>query len=305
MTAPIGNIFTVDVEDWIQSVYDNSAPLTQCFVRNTHQVLEHLAERGTHATFFVLGLAAEKSPQLVREIHAAGHDVQSHGFAHRLAFTQSRQEFRLDLDRGKKLLEDLLGKPIVGYRAPAFSIDLRNLWALDVIAECGFEFDASLCPVRTRRYGIDGILRTPQVLHTLDGRELLELPVTTVQCAGRLWPAGGGGYARLWPTAVLRRAIQQMNTLDSPSIFYMHPYEYNPTEIDELPIRVSLRKRLHQNLGRRRFRDRVDRLLRTVPFGAVAQWRANSAPLSHFHITSLIRRDDSSGIPTPAAPWPS
>ncbi len=305
MTVPIRNILTVDVEDWIQSVFDNSAPLTDCFVRNTHRVLEHLAEHGTRATFFVLGLAAEKSAQLVRDIHAAGHDVQSHGYAHRLVFTQSRQEFRRDLQRGKKLLEDVLGKPIVGYRAPAFSIDLRNLWALDVIAECGFEFDASLCPVRTRRYGIDGIPRAPHLLHTLSGRELLELPVTTLHFAGRLWPAGGGGYARLCPVVLLRRAIRQINSLDSASVFYMHPYEYNPTELDTLPIRISLRTRLHQTLGRRRFRNRVDRLLRTVPFGTVAEWRATGACPPHLHIASLIRRANRGGVFSAAETLPS
>lgn len=302
MSVLIRNIFTVDVEDWVQSVYDNTAPLTQCFVRNTHNVLEHLAEHRVHATFFVLGLAAKESPRLVRDIHAAGHDVQSHGFAHQLAFTQSRQEFRLDLDRGKKLLEDILGKPVVGYRAPAFSIDSRNFWALDVIVECGFEFDASLCPVRTRRYGINGIPRTPHILHTLGGRDLLELPVTTWKVAGQLWPAGGGGYARLWPVALLRRAIRQMNTLGAPSVFFMHPYEYNPKEIDELPVRIPFRTQLHQTLGRRHFRNRVDRLLQNVPFGTVTQWRANGGLLPRFRIASLLRRECPHDTQAPVAP---
>lgn len=287
MNAPIRNILTVDVEDWIQSVYDNSALLTDHFVRNTHRVLEHFAERGVHATFFVLGLAAEKSPSLVRAIQDAGHEVQSHGYAHRLVHTQSPREFREDIERSKKLLEDISGAAVVGYRAPAYSIGPRNLWALDVIAECGFEYDASLCPAVTPRYGMSGIPRTPHELVTLRGRQLLELPVTTLSGLGRHWPAGGGGYARLWPVSLLRRAIRQMNTLGAPSVFYMHPYEYNPSELCELPIRIPLKTRLHQSLGRRHFRHRVDRLLESVPFGTIAAWRAGVVDVPEFNIASL------------------
>lgn len=287
MTAPIRNILTVDVEDWIQSVYDPSAPLTDHFIRNTHCVLEHFHELGAHATFFVLGLAAEKCPSLVREIRDAGHDVQSHGYGHRLAHSQSPTEFRSDLERGKKLLEDVLGQTVVGYRAPAYSIGLRNLWCMDAVAECGFEYDASLCPVVMPRYGIAGIPRVPHRLITLGGRRLVELPVTTLRVFGRLIPAGGGGYARLWPMSVLRAAIRQMNRLGAASMFYMHPYEYNPDEIAALPIRVPWRMRLHQNLGRRHFRDRVDQLLRAEPFGSVAEWRALSQPMPEFALSTL------------------
>ena len=287
MNAPIRNILTVDVEDWIQSVYDNSAPLTEHFVRNTHTVLEHLAARGVHATFFVLGLAAEKSPSLVRTIQDAGHEVQSHGYSHKLVHTQSPGAFRHDIEESKKLLEDIIGRAVVGYRAPAYSIGARNLWALDVIAECGFEYDASLCPAVTPRYGMPGIPRTPHQLVTLRGRRLLELPVTTLSGLGRLWPAGGGGYARLWPVSLLRGAVRQMNALGAPSVFYMHPYEYNHGELHELSTRIPLKTRLHQSLGRRCFRRRVDQLLQSVPFGTVAAWRDRAVDVREFNIASL------------------
>jgi hypothetical protein len=135
-----------------------------------------------------------------------------------------------------------------------------------------------------------GLPRTPHQLVTLDGRRLLELPVTTVIGLGRLWPAGGGGYARLWPLAVLKRAIRQMNALGAPSVFYMHPYEYNPTELEKLPVRIPLRTRIHQSLGRRRFRQRVDLLLAELPFGTVAQWRAAAGPLKTVDVCSIPSR---------------
>lgn len=283
----VPNILTIDVEDWIQSVFDVEAPLTVGFVGNTHKVLEHLGERGVRATFFVLGLAAEKSPQLVREIVAAGHEVQSHGYGHRLVGTQTRREFREDVTRSKKLLEDLTGCRVFGYRAPAFSIGRSTLWALDVLIECGFDYDSSLCPVQTPRYGIPGIPRDVHVLRTPSGQALIEFPVATYRILGRLIPAGGGGYARLWPYPLLRGAVRQLNIMEAPAVFYVHPYEYSPAEIDSLPVAVPWGLRLHQTLGRSRVRNRLDRLLGEFSFGPAKDWMTRTAAMPEFDSARL------------------
>jgi len=283
----IRNILTVDVEDWTQSVLDVNAPLTDCFIANTHKVLEHFVERAVCATFFVLGLAAEKAPRLVREICKAGHEVQSHGYGHRLIRTQTPREFAEDVTRSKKLLEDITGRRVTGYRAPAFSIGRTTLWALDILLDCGFEYDSSLCPVQTPRYGIEGIPRSMHLLHTPLGRQIIELPVATYRAMGQLAPAGGGGYARLWPYPILRGAVRQLNALGAPAVMYLHPYEYNPVELGSLPVRIPWRLRLHQSMGRRHVRGRVDRLIREFSWGPANHWTANSGPIPRFDCASL------------------
>jgi polysaccharide deacetylase family protein (PEP-CTERM system associated) len=263
--APLNGL-TVDVEDWIQSVFDPSTPLTDCFVRNTYRVLEMLASHEVRGTFFVLGLAAEKSPDLVRAIHSAGHEVQSHGYGHRPVHTLTPRQFREDLKRSKALLEDLSGQAVVGYRAPAFSITLRNLWAFDCLVECGFTYDSSVFPVRTRRYGIAGVPRFPHRVRTPGGNTLLEIPVASYRCLGRTLPLGGG-YCRLFPYPVIRRAVSQISFAGHPAAIYLHPYEFNPTEIAELSDSIPPLLRVHQTLGRRGIPGKISRLLQEFRFG--------------------------------------
>ena len=267
--APIGNVLTIDVEDWIQSVHDVTAALTDRFIRNTHIVLSLLAEHDVRATFFVLGLAAEKSPQLVRKIHAAGHEVQSHGYGHRLIHTQTPVEFRADVVKSKRLLEDIIGAPVIGYRAPAFSITSRTLWALDVLTEAGFQYDSSIFPMRTRRYGIAGTPLTPHLLTTPSGHQLIEVPVCFWNLAGLRIPTGGGGYLRMWPYTVMRATVRRMNAAGHPAVLYMHPYELAPRELDELGVHIPWRTRLHQGLGRRGVAKKIARLLNEFRFQTI------------------------------------
>lgn len=274
------NALTVDVEDWVQSVLDPELPLTDSFFDNTMRVLDLFAGHQMRATFFVLGLAAEKSPEIVRRIQAAGHDVQSHGYGHRLIHTLSPEQFRADVERSKKLLEDLTGSEVVGYRAPAFSITCRTLWALDVLADCGFTFDSSIVPARTRRYGIEGAKWYPHRLTTPRGQEMTEWPVTTFQAMGRRRPIGGGGYFRLYPLAMIRRAIRQLNRAGHPATIYMHPYELNPGELARLPHAIPWALRFHQELGRSRFRRKLEGVLSTFPFAPIGEAQSASPRLA-------------------------
>jgi len=265
------NAISVDVEDWVQSVFDTTLPLTDRFCHSTRRVLEAFAARNVRGTFFVLGLAAEKAPELVREIQAAGHEIQSHGYGHQLVHTLTREQFREDLTRSKKLLEDMTGSAIEGYRAPAFTISLRNLWALDVLVECGYTYDSSVFPLQTSRYGIDGAPWYPHRLKTPGGAEILELPVASYRCAGRRLPIGGGGYFRLFPYAMIRRGVRQINEAEHPATIYMHSYEYDPVEFRELGRTIPWRRRLHQGLGRRGIPGKIDRLLSEFSFGTMQQ----------------------------------
>ncbi|MBW7905037.1 MAG: DUF3473 domain-containing protein [Phycisphaerae bacterium] len=271
MSAAALNAISVDVEDWLQSTIDPELPLTDRFHHSTRLVLEAFAKRGVKSTCFILGLAAEKAPGLVREIRAAGHEIQSHGYGHRLVYTQTPEQFRQDIDRARKLLEDLTGARITGYRAPAFSITRQNLWALDVLLETGHEYDSSIFPLRTRRYGIPDAPRHPHRARTPAGNLITELPVACYNVWGRRLPIGGGGYFRLFPYGLIRRGVRQINTESQPATIYMHPYEYDPIEFDQLDYPVPWKMRLHQGLGRRGFPGKIDRLLLDFRFGTMGE----------------------------------
>jgi polysaccharide deacetylase family protein (PEP-CTERM system associated) len=266
---PLVNAITVDLEDWVQSVYDQTLPLTNLFIRNTHRVLDLLDSCNTRATFFVLGLAAEKAPHLVRELVARGHEVQSHGFGHIPAYRQTPSEFATDISRSKKQLENLTGHEVTAYRAPMFSIVQSNLWALDALAEAGFTCDSSVFPVSLRRYGIAGTPLSPYYVHTRAGR-LLEAPVAVIQHGPFRFPAGGGGYFRLCPYSLIRHCVRRLNAQGLPATIYLHPYELAPEEFDELPIRVPFRLRMHQGLGRGTMIRKLTRLLHESPFGPLS-----------------------------------
>lgn len=251
------NAFTVDVEEHFQvsafeGVVDRgdwgSHPSR---VRaNTDRLLEILAEHDVLATFFVLGWVGERHPELVRAIADGGHEVGSHGYSHRLVYTQTPQEFRRELERSRKILQDASGQPVDGHRAASFSIGTGNLWALDVLEEVGFRYDSSLFPVLHDRYGIPGAPRGPFRLRTAGGGELIEVPPSTVRLCGLTIPVAGGGYLRLFPERVTHRAIRRLNASEGiPAIVYVHPWELDPEQprIHGLPARSRLRH--YVNLG--------------------------------------------------------
>ncbi|MCD4823076.1 MAG: DUF3473 domain-containing protein [Phycisphaerae bacterium] len=261
---------TIDVEDWYQSTFDPNAELSERFERNTMNVLEVLAKHNVCGTFFVLGLAAEKSPQIVKAIAGAGHEVQSHGYGHLEVFKQTEDEFRQDIQRAKKMLEDMTGQEIFGYRAPSFSIDdTRTPWALDVLVETGHRYDSSIFPLKKSRYGIDNYPPSPQIVETAKGNRLVEAPVACFDWLGKRRAVGGGGYFRLLPYWVIRKAWRQCEKNGRPGITYMHPYEYDPSEMDAFKDKVSLKMRLHQGLGRKGFPNKVDRLLHDFEFASL------------------------------------
>jgi polysaccharide deacetylase family protein (PEP-CTERM system associated) len=275
-SAPV-HALTVDVEDWPQSTLDHALPITERAVRNTHQLLDVLREAGVKATFFVLGLLAEKFPRLVADIAAEGHEVGSHGYSHKAVFDIGPDAFEDELNRSVGLLEDITGARVRGYRAPDFSVTERSLWALDIMAAHGLEYDSSIFPMKLRRYGIDGARRR---IHHLDNG-LVEVPMSTVNFGGRLWPVGGGGYFRLYPYQLTRVAVRRLEREGQPAIVYLHPYELDPAELREIEHPVSARTRLTQGLNRRFVRPRLQRLLKEFRFGPVRDVIRDCNPSSH------------------------
>jgi len=243
----VENGLSVDVEEWFQvgafeRVIDKADwPSLQSRVEaNTGAVLDLFAETGAKATFFTLGWVAERCPALMRRIVAAGHEVASHGVDHQRVFTMTAEQFRADLRRARKALEDASGTPVTGYRAPSFSIDKRTPWAHQVLAEEGYAYSSSVAPVRHDHYGWPEAPRF--AFRPLADADLVELPVTTARIAGRNW-ATGGGFFRLFPGAFTHWAVRQVNAGEHPAIFYFHPWEIDPGQprVADAPLKSKLR----------------------------------------------------------------
>lgn len=251
---------SVDVEDWPQSTWDRSLPISPRSADNTRRVLDLLDEAGVRATMFVLGKFAEKYPDIVREIQRRGHEVACHGYGHLEIFKQSEKAFREDVRHGKELIEQAIGQRVLGYRAPDFSIVPRTLWALRVLAEEGFSYDSSIFPVRHARYGIPEWPTEPIRVALPGNISIYELPIATFRWLGTNWPVGGGGYHRLLPSRVSRYFARKTLT-SAPFVFYCHPYEFDARELQEIPLKLPLKVRIHQGLGRQWFGGRFRKFL--------------------------------------------
>jgi polysaccharide deacetylase family protein (PEP-CTERM system associated) len=265
------NALTVDVEDYFQvsalAPHIDRASWDQrpCRVEgNVQRLLALFAARNAKATFFTLGWVAERYPQLVRDIVAGGHELASHGYGHLRASEQSPEQFREDIGRAKTLLEDIGGVPVIGYRAPSFSIGYSNPWAFDVLVDGGYRYSSSVYPVRHDHYGMPDAPRFPYPARP----GLVEIPVTTTRLFGRNLPAGGGGYFRLAPYALSRWALRRVNRIDAkPAIFYFHPWEIDPGQ-PRVPG-TSLKTRFRHYVNLARTEPRLGRLLSDFRWGRV------------------------------------
>ena len=263
------NALTIDVEDYFQvsafAPYIDRADWDQCECRveqNVHLILDLLADKGIHATFFTLGWIAERYPALVKRIVAEGHELASHGYGHERVSDQTPQSFSADIFRAKQLLEDLGGVEVKGYRAPSFSIGAGNLWAFDCLAETGHRYSSSLYPIQHDHYGMP---EAPRQAH-LVRPGLLEVPATTLRFGGRNFPCSGGGYFRLLPYALSRWMIQRVNEVDQmPAVFYFHPWEVDPDQPRVPGINAKAKFRHYLNLHR--VVDRLNALTRDFHWG--------------------------------------
>ena len=264
------NAMTVDVEDHFQvSVFDGVVPRRQWaelesrVAANTERLLAMFDEARVRATFFVLGWVGERVPRLVRDIASAGHEVASHGYAHRLVYDQTPADFRADVRRAKCVLEDACGVSVAGYRAPSYSITPRSLWALDILIEEGYRYDTSIFPIHHDRYGIPLSPRHAWCVHRPAGT-LIEVPASTIALGRLNLPIGGGGYFRILPYPWTRFGIAHVNTVERrPVVFYIHPWEIDPDQ-PHLSIGWVGRFRHYRNLDKTE--GRLRRLLDEFAF---------------------------------------
>jgi polysaccharide deacetylase family protein (PEP-CTERM system associated) len=236
------NAISVDVEDYYHvsafSKYINKTEwdsLESRVERNTQRILEIFNNEEVKATFFILGWIAEKYPKLIKEISDYGHEIACHGYSHDLIYTQSKEDFQKETIMSKRILEDIVGSEVIGYRAASYSITNRSLWALDVLAQAGFKYDSSIFPILHDRYGIKNAEPFPHVVKTEKGNSIIEFPISTIKMLSFNVPISGGGYFRLYPYWLTRLGLRKINLdYNSPFIFYMHPWELdvNQPKID-------------------------------------------------------------------------
>ena len=220
--TPITNYLTIDVEDYFHVAafekivqvdeWDSFKTRVQ---NNTTRLLDILDEHKVKATFFILGWVAERFPEMVKKIDQSGHPIGCHSYLHQKIYTQTPDEFREDTARAKKILEDIIGKPVLGYRAPSYSITRKSLWALEILEELGFVYDSSIFPIVHDNYGIPDSPRFP---YKHKESNLYEYPISTAKIWGRKIPVSGGGYFRLFPYWFSRYALNQINRKEQAAV---------------------------------------------------------------------------------------
>ena len=300
---------TVDVEDYFHVAalakaikpedWDNWPSRVE---RNTQRLLALFDEKKIKATFFVLGWVADRYPEIVKDIVAQGHELASHGYTHQLVYSQTPEVFRAESERSKKLLEDISGQQIEGYRAASYSITKKSLWALDILSELGFTWDSSIFPVHHDRYGIPGSPEQPYEIQTNEAI-IKELPLTTAKVAGLTLPAAGGGYFRQYPYPLSRylfkkaankaiaRADKHHSTQNRPTlsetsqIFYLHPWEIDPDQPKVGNISRFSRFRHYTNLDK--CYTRLERMIDDFHFGRVSDCFQAAADLPRIKIDEL------------------
>ena len=273
MTTSTAHIFTVDVEEYFQVhafegvIRRSEWPAQPSRVaRNVDVLLDLLAEWDVIGTFFVLGWVADRHPQVVRRIAAAGHEIASHGWWHYRVTSLQPDEFREDIRSSKALLEDISGQPISGYRAPSFSITPDSQFAFDILLEEGYLYDSSIFPIRRSNYGWPGAPPIPHVKTCASG-SLLEFPLATSLLGSFRIPAAGGGYLRQFPLSLVQRAFREHSAEGIPAVFYIHPWELDP---EQPRIKVGPLTRLRHYRGLRSSRSCLERLFREFKFTSVA-----------------------------------
>lgn len=249
------HVFSVDVEDYFQveafaDIVDRSDwnRYPSRVEDNTRRLLDLLEAHEVRATFFILGWVAERFPALVREIVVRGHEPACHSYWHRLIFNLTPEEFRQDTQRAKQAIEQAAGRPVLGYRAPSYSVTSRSLWALEILAQSGFVYDSSIFPIRHDTYGMPSAPRFPFRMDTPSG-PISEYPLTTF----RLWgpgnlPVAGGGYLRIFPFAYTRLGVTRARQEGLTIVAYIHPWEIDPGQ-PRLAGRLLSRFRHYTNLA--------------------------------------------------------
>lgn len=270
------NGLSIDVEDYFQVAaffdqvdYGDWDAWQSRVEQNTHRILDLFDEKNCKATFFTLGWVAERYPQIVREIVARGHELASHGYSHQLIYEQTPEVFQQETVKAKALLEDIAQVPVKGYRAASYSITQDSIWALDILAEAGFEYDSSIFPIRHDRYGMPDVPTKPHRAVTEKQNQIVELPLSTVPLLGQKLPVSGGGYFRLYPFWLTKALLKKFVADNSdPFIFYLHPWEVDPQQPRIQSSRLSM-FRHYNNLEK--CHSRLSKLLDAFEFTTMSE----------------------------------
>lgn len=281
-SAPPVHVFTVDVEEWFhvsafERIVDRAdwPTLPRRAGASVDRLLELLAQHGSRGTFFVLAWLAERSPDIVRRIADAGHEVASHGWWHNRVTIQRPEEFRDDVRRARRVLEDITGRAVLGYRAPSFSIVPGLEWAFDILIEEGYRYDSSVFPIRrSSAYGFPGAPEEPYRIARPTG-ELIELPITPFRLGRLRVPSSGGAYFRHLPYALTAATLRQCASRRSPGVFYLHPWEIDPAQPR---VAASALTRIRHYGGLGRTETRLRRLLREFRFASAVETLALDVP---------------------------
>jgi len=269
---------SIDVEDHRQILSSrfrgDPGEVSAQFDRDMDEILAILDATGTKATFFVIGTIAEQRPDCLRRWADLGHEIASHGYAHKPIWAMTPTELREELQSCKRRLEDTISEPITGFRAPIFSVRWDSVWALDTISECGFTYDSSIVPVRMRRYGVAGFDPQPAPYLLPSGRRIVEIPLSIGRLWGRTMPVAGGGYFRLLPQVTIRRILRRFTMRQEVFVVYCHPYDMSAQPFQSADLAENWLDRLKgglisfkSNLGRAKVRRLVRSILETFRFG--------------------------------------
>lgn len=288
----MNNVLTFDVEEYFHAEAfagvirpEDWPTFGSRVVDATERLLDILDYADVRATFFVLGWVAERQPGLVQEIHARGHELACHGYSHQMISRLTPQEFAEDVKRAKKVIEEIAGTRVIGYRAPTFSVTRQTLWSLEVLMEAGFRYDSSIFPIVHDRYGIPD---APRFAHRIpivgnripivgNGCAMAELPLSTLSVFGRRLPVAGGGYFRLLPYGLTRLAIRHLNKVErQPAVVYLHPWELDR---DQPRLSVGRLTRVRHSINIAETEDKLCRLLADFRFAPAAQVLAETGVL--------------------------
>ncbi|MBI4790638.1 MAG: DUF3473 domain-containing protein [Chloroflexi bacterium] len=263
------NALSIDLEDWFcaYNLRIKSENWDRCELRavaNTHRILDLMDKHKTRATFFVLGWIAERAPELVREIDRRGHEIATHGYSHTVLTELTPEGFEADLCRGLAVTQPNASQPILGYRAPSFTVTSKTLWALDILAKHGVKYDSSIFPIS--HHPDYGIADASLSIHRIGA--ITEVPMSVAPILGKNVPCSGGGYFRVFPYFLTKYLMRQCNRQGRPVVFYLHPWEVDPGQPH---VQMSRSKTFRHYFNLDKTIGRLDQLLSDFQFAPIRE----------------------------------
>ncbi|MFH0985857.1 MAG: polysaccharide deacetylase family protein [Candidatus Omnitrophota bacterium] len=267
----IRNVFTVDLEDWCHSIYLQKAAVSFSearVIRNTDALSSVLDQYGVRATFFVLGQIAERIPELVRKLHHQGHEIASHGYGHQVLSTMQGQEVLNDIQTSCRILENVTGTPVKGYRAPAWSLPRERRVLIESLSSCGIEYDSS-CAAFSVPFVWRATGNTADPFWLDSSQRIMEIPPTSVSLGLARVPVAGGAALRLYPYEVTRRLVAWCNSRGRAVVLYVHPWDL---DVDFSPLPLPWPQRVFHYAGRHTVLQKLVRLMKEFSFCTMAEY---------------------------------